>query len=410
MDGHCPNCQAQVASSDERCTQCGADLRGGTPRIGSLGVAAPARTSRAPRMALPSGQQRVCPQCGALALDQHTHCPRCEASYGDALLLVPSTFEQRFWVGIEATLTCRACGHASPCNHLDIEHSVTCLHCGLEQRLDPNQWWGALSHAHAVADLCGPHPEGRFPNELVSIRRHNPFAQVGTSCTSAEHHGTSNDRGQPILDVIATPGHPPCPVCHTPLELVRVAPPELALECPNPACGERTTTVLPDGVRMKIPDLVGIAGSEHEKGRRDVRIQRGPAGLGCYCPACSAIVSVVSYSTLVECQHCHTISRVPDKALRSLGFEAPKRQLWWLLFEGPSKLRAKLERTERRAVARAPARPGPARPSLAEPDDEAAEPLTGETSVGLKLLIGALLLLAVTGVVLAAVSQGRVFD
>jgi hypothetical protein len=313
--------------------------------------------------------------------------------------------EQRFWVGIEATLECRACGHASPCNHLDVEHTVTCLHCGLEERLDPNQWWGALAHAHAVGDLCGPHPEGRFPNELVSICRHNPFAEVGLTRVSAQHHGSTPAPGQPTLNVVATPGHPPCARCRTPLVLARVEPPELELECPNPECGERTTTVLPEGVRVKIPDLVGILGREHEKGRRDVGIEHGPQGLGFYCPSCASAVEVLSYSTLVECRLCHTVARVPDKALRILGFERPKTELWWLLFEGPSKLRSKLERVERKAIAKAPAKLGVAlRPDGAAGD--LMQPLSRGPSGTLKLLIAAFLLLAVAGLVLAILSRG----
>lgn len=399
----CPNCQTVLEIGAERCPTCQTEIRVGTQPVGSLGVAG-TRTSMAPRVAIPAGQHRVCPHCGAVTLDQRTHCGHCEESYGDSLVLLPTLFDRYFWVGIEAAIRCQACGHASPCNHLDLEHAVTCLHCGLEQRIDPNQWFGALAHAHAVADLCGPHPEGRFPNEFTSIRRQNPFTDVGVTRTSARHHGSTQDASQPVLDVVATPGHPPCLRCRAPLALARVEPPELELFCSNPACSERTTTVLPDGVRVQVPDLIGIVGREHEKGRRDVRVERGPEGLGCYCPSCAAQVQVLSYSTLVECRHCRAVSRVPDKALRMLGFERPKTELWWLLFEGPSKLRAKLERTERKAQARAPAKLGVALLPEASLGDELMRPLARGPSGIVKVAIAVFFLLALVGAVLAVLN------
>lgn len=377
----------------------------GTQPVGSIGVASEPRPNLVPRIAIPAGQQQICPHCGAIGLDQQSRCLHCEEDY-DAPLLVPATTERRYWVGIEATLSCHACGHASPCNHLDLENTATCLHCGLEQRLDPNQWWGALAHAHAVGDLCGPHPEGRFPNELASVCRHNPFAEVGLRRTSASHRGHPSDPEQPTLDVVATPGHPLCPSCRAPLALARVQPPELDVACPNPACSTRITSVLPDGVRVKVADLLGILGREHEQGRRDVRIERTPHGLVCRCPACADRVHVVSYSTLATCEHCGTASRVPDKALRLLGFERPKTETWWLLFEGPSRMRSKLERVERKALARVAPKLGfPLRPEQPS-GDELMAPLRRGPGAVAKGLVLALIALALVGVAIAIVTGG----
>jgi hypothetical protein len=114
----------------------------------------------------------------------------------------------------------------------------------------------------------------------------------------------------------------------------------------------------------------------------------------------------VSYSTLVECAHCRTLSRVPNKALRLLGFERPKTELWWALFEGPSRLRSKRERMERKALAKAPPKLGIALRPNQPPGDELMQPLTRGPTAALRVLIAALLILAVIGVVLALLSRG----
>lgn len=58
---------------------------------------------------------------------------------------------------------CTACGKRSPLASVDISGHAECMCCGLSQRFDSVQWTEALEHAHNIADLCGPNPEGQNP-------------------------------------------------------------------------------------------------------------------------------------------------------------------------------------------------------------------------------------------------------
>jgi hypothetical protein len=359
MDPVCATCRMPLAPGAGRCANCGTTTAKGT---GTQPIGSPPLTALAPQpsapLVAPSGQQRVCSTCGYIAASERDRCGHCETPYGAAALLVPLLAEQRFWVAVETTFQCRACGHASPLNHLDVDGAVLCLHCGIEQRFDANQWWGALAHAHAVGDLAGPHAEGRFPNPQVSVRRHNPHVEIGRSRVSAPNdQGAGQSTPPSALRLSAAPGHPLCPRCRAPLELISAQTPELEVRCTNPACAEHSVHVLPPKVALHVPQIVGVLGKEHIKNQKDVTLESDASGLVLVkCPQCTAPVDVSSHSTVVQCRYCQATSRVSHQLLRQMGFEKPKLESWWLLFQGPSKLRSKLERNERRAQPRPAAR------------------------------------------------------
>src|SRR5687768_8175247 len=85
------------------------------------------------------------------------------------------------WVAIECEFQCRACGHLSPLNQLDVDGSVRCLLCGLDQAFAQSSWRLALDAAHALADLGGAGAEGQHPHPALSIAAENPHLSARTA-------------------------------------------------------------------------------------------------------------------------------------------------------------------------------------------------------------------------------------
>src|SRR5690606_15817659 len=81
--------------------------------------------------------------------------------------------------------------------------------------------------------------------------------------------------------------------------------------------------------------------------------------------------------------------------------ERPRTEMWWALFEGPSKLRSKLERTERKALAR----PKPRHVVPLVPDaplgDDLMRPLPEPRSRVVPIAVGSLLAVSSVALVVA---------
>src|SRR5689334_13998326 len=128
---------------------------------------------------LPAGQLPLCRGCGVVGPLQASRCEHCQGALGEPRWWQPVAQQGLLWARVEASFECRACGHRSALNHLDVDGSVDCLSCGIAQRFDAKQWWTPLEHAHGVADLTGPHPEGLLPEPGSSIAQYNPHSELG---------------------------------------------------------------------------------------------------------------------------------------------------------------------------------------------------------------------------------------
>lgn len=249
-----------------------------------------------------------------------------------------------YWVRVSAEFQCRACGHASPLNHLDLDGSVRCMRCGLDQRFASNSWREALEHAHAVADLAGS-PEGRRPSPWLSIASDNPFKGV----TSAEHRqsGFATERGMQIptsMVMTASLGEPECEVCRVRLGFQRLGS-ELRSTCPR--CAEARSYGLPPIARSLARGLVGVMTAEHRSDQPITRVKddiEHPGAVALACPSCGGGLSVAPGVRVVTCSYCRTSSRIPEKTLFQLGSTDVQPEPWWLAFEGPSTKRRLLER------------------------------------------------------------------
>lgn len=290
----------------------------------------------------------ICLGCGVIAPERGTECEVCRLNLPttDRRARAPRLIGDRFWVAVRCQFQCRVCGHLSPLDFLDADGSVDCMSCGVAQAFDVTAWTDGLAHAHAVGDLSGPEPEGRFPDPSIAIAGRNPFARIGIDATRAQVQltGTTISGGMVIgrsLLVDASPGHPLCQLCRGLLTVERAHGGALSMRCQ--ACQEDRQYRIADAAQAVSDGLLGAVADQHRADSRDARIDRSEGGaLVIRCPNCAGAVSVSAASSAIDCQYCHVLLRIPNAAFQGLGRGVPEPLLWWLLFQGPSAQRAEL--------------------------------------------------------------------
>ena len=340
---------------------------------------------------------KVCPSCGLIAPPRWTECAACGAPWGGRLTNVTRDPDDPWCVAVRCQLQCRACQRLTPLDHLDVDGTVECRHCGHEQAFPPGSWREVVGMAGALGDLAGPDPEGRFPDPRVSIAAINPHRQTGVDrqAHSATVSGLVSSGGLSVaraLQIEASPGHPVCASCHGPLRVSATAA-RVSTTCPT--CGDATPYRTPPHVRELHEVLVGAIAPAHRDDVPEVKVAHsatgGPVALSC--PGCGAPLTVASGGPLATCGFCHLTSRLPDR-LGPRG--ATEARWWWLVFRG--------ETIARRRLLRDPSVQGEP-DGDAEVEDAPIAPATGRTRA---LKWAAILLfgggaLVVSGLVLAAV-------
>jgi hypothetical protein len=334
------------------CTSCGASLFPGAIFCGSCGTtlsAAPAAPAAAPApspyAAAPVGAATlpICLGCGIVAPSAKSACTQCGHAFGPTPAIVPRTTGDLVWAGVRASIRCRACGGEAPIDGCDLQGPYPCIHCGIDQFMNREQWLEGLRDAHEVTDMCGP-GEGAFPS-AVSVADYK-YAPIGREYVKAII-STSYSLGEGTpLKLEVSPGNPLCEACHVPMQLVSVADP-LVVRCPQ--CQKSHAHPRPQGAPGEV---VGIVGHHHEQGVQDVAAERDAGGaVAIRCPGCSAPLPIAAVGATITCAYCGVTSRLGPAMRRSMGSKDATPPRWWALFRGPSPARGRLEHaaTERRA-------------------------------------------------------------
>ena len=290
----------------------------------------------------------ICASCGVVAPRLCQACSECGAMFSSRPMTAPRQDASGYWVAVRCTFQCRSCGFAAPLDQLDVDGAVECGYCGLRQRFEPSTWTEALDFAHAVGDLAGPGPEGRFPDPSVWIAPANPFRDTGETITFSEFRqaGFEITGGATIpksLDIRAAPGFPVCPRCHVTL-VVQVSPDgRTTTTCST--CSESATFALPDHARAWGPGLVAVVAEEHRTSRaianETTASDTGVTAL--VCPNCGAPLAMKGSNRTIKCEFCGAFCRVPARFLVRAGQEKLVPEIWWMLFNGPSRKRRELE-------------------------------------------------------------------
>lgn len=342
---------------------------------------------------------RLCPGCGRIAPTERDQCEVCETAL-DQPLESPPRDDGAYAVAVRCEFQCRQCGKLAPLNHLDLDGSVICAHCGLDQAFDVGAWKEGLRHAHGVGDLAGPAPEGRFPHQQYSIVGANPAAGIGVRQTSqtstqASRHVDDGIVRTRSLRLEASPGHPLCPACHEPLD-VTLEPDVSTTICRR--CGDTATYELPPRSADLHKPLRAVQAEDHRRDHLDIRLDiRGEGGsVAVACPGCGATLPDAGQTKVIVCQFCQTVSRIPDKVRQQTFHITPEKETWWLWFHGNSQMRRRVENNE--------AIPGwkghkPSKPRTIETAPTVPTPWFPRWVVG-TILVG--VILAVTLIALAA--------
>jgi hypothetical protein len=288
---------------------------------------------------------RVCPGCGVIAPLARTTCVCCNTPFGAAPPVAPGGAGTAVFARVhESDFECRGCGLRSPIP-LTFEGEAECLRCGLRQAFAEGQWEEAVAVAHAVADLTGPDPEGRFRGAGGSIAATNPRKTLGVEHTRAESTQSTTiiDGGgmkRLTLRISVSPGHPLCAACHAPLAI--------ALDGRGNAqttrCGDRATYTLPARTAEKAPMLRAVLSAEQRTDQPVAKIDAvDAAGVAAIrCPSCGAALAATAGAELATCQYCRTTARIARRAWVRASGAAPPFEPFWLLLEGPSKKRFEL--------------------------------------------------------------------
>src|ERR1700683_4713243 len=87
----------------------------------------------------------VCASCGVVAPQSGTVCKSCSAPI--VRLTPPSASGGTYWVAAKCSFQCRSCSFAAPLDHLDVDGTVECMHCGTRQRFNVEGWREGLAFA-----------------------------------------------------------------------------------------------------------------------------------------------------------------------------------------------------------------------------------------------------------------------
>jgi hypothetical protein len=210
------------------------------------------------------------------------------------------------------------------------------------QQFDPSSWVSALDHAHAVADLGGPTPEGRTPSADVWIGDVNPHATLGVTATFAPF-----EAGE--IHVEASPGFPVCARCRAPQN---VTVDGARTVCVSPGCGTVTHHVLPGPAVAFAPALVAVlaAGPVAQAPAKAATTGGGPTALTC--PQCGVTLNAAqSSSRAIECTYCKNVAYIPARVRPRPNGEVAAPPIFFVAFRGPSAARRELEVAVRPPVA-----------------------------------------------------------
>lgn len=282
----------------------------------------------------------VCGACGVGAPVRATSCEACGAALATSRRHVPAG--GLVWCAVKATFQCRSCAFHSPLDGVELDRGVHCAQCGAFQKFATEGWQDALALSHAVADLAGPTPEGRFPSERIWIGDVNPHRDVGVSTTFVEGGGGEDAGGGALPEVEVGRGHPVCRACQQALD-VAVSPGRCETRCRG--CGATASYEVPAALSGWAPALRAVIAPEHRLDQKCVRLQQqaGGAVVALLCPHCGAPLRDVRAGS-VRCGHCGTSAHVPARARPREGGALVEAEPFFIAFQGPSQERERLER------------------------------------------------------------------
>ena len=291
---------------------------------------------------------RICNSCGVITLPNQDVCGACKAPLEVDSVSVEPVGEDLAFVRIHGHFECRSCGHGVALNHLDLDGSILCGKCGIEQKVKWQMWKVLITHAHATADLGGdakPAPGAPlwwYMRKVTGNRIASRYKAIGVSKSSyTVHRETSMHNDLPYV-LISSPGHPVCTSCRKPLD-VQLSGGELTTTCPE--CCSEASYSLPEQA-SRFPALVGVIAPGNRTDSKEAKTEKSPDGavVAISCPKCGGSLESVELGEVSVCPFCGTSCHIPARILQRTGREATASATWWMLFKGPCSLRKEIEK------------------------------------------------------------------
>ena len=290
---------------------------------------------------------RICNSCGVVALPKEDVCGACKAPLKAGAVSVEPVGEGLAFVKVHGHFECRSCGHGVVLNHLDLDGSVLCGKCGIEQKVKWQMWKSLITRAHDTADLGGdakPEPKAPlwwFMRKVAGNRIASRYKAIGVSKSCfTEHRDSSLHNDLPYV-FTSSPGHPVCTTCRMPLN-VQVNERQLTTICPQ--CRTQSTYSLPEQA-SRYPALVGVIAPAHHTDSIEAKTEESPDStvVTISCPKCGGSLDSVELGEVSVCPFCGTTCHIPARILMRTGRDTTTPANWWMLFKGPCSLRKEIE-------------------------------------------------------------------
>ncbi len=281
---------------------------------------------------------RICGRCGVYAPTKCVSCEHCGADLSEHVLDVKNG--ALVFVAIELQFICRGCGLASPLDGIDVDGVAECARCRLVQRFEPRWWSPVLERAHAVGDLWGRDPEGRRRGRFA-IGSSNAFAQAARQrpgVTYSEEPGAVGGQVPPNLIVWLAPGHPLARDRSMALSVAVKSPGRVRVKGPE----QREEFSTPESALVLHRGFVGAISDDQRIDRTVTDAAFEADGRRFQCSGCGASLPMEGDLKLVRCSRCGSVAYLPSR-LRHAMQSDPRPDLWWLVFEGGSPERRRLE-------------------------------------------------------------------
>jgi DNA-directed RNA polymerase subunit RPC12/RpoP len=324
----CPFCKTRYSGGALLCRNCGrpvppADIAEADVEEADIKAVAFGPGEPTPHVA--SNALRICPQCGRVVPTRHKVCRVCRDDRPEPVEVVRRV-EDAYWAHIAFEWACAGCTQRVPLTSLAGDGRAVCPSCRHTQELPALIWRTALRHAHAVADMAGPDPEGGAVGR-PPIATLNPFKEVGI-----ERADAPGERLRPADDtptnLVAGPGHPIC-ACGALIE------PSWRGGSHMCSCGASYSGEIPALVRRAMHRALVTLIVDRP------RAARGAAVVSLECPRCHAPLDAPEGVRRVTCKYCGASAAIVDPSAPSPS-RSPMSRLW-VLFRGPSAARTDLE-------------------------------------------------------------------
>ncbi|WP_437715786.1 zinc ribbon domain-containing protein [Sorangium sp. So ce448] len=329
----CPFCKTRYSGGALLCRNCGRPVPAADiaeeAGIAEAAIAELALGPGDPTPNVAANALRICPRCGRVVPTRHKACSVCRDD-PSAPVEVVRRVDDAYWGHVAFAWACAGCSSRVPLASLADDGRAVCPTCGHTQELSALLWRTALRHAHAVADMAGPDPEGGAVGR-PPIAPLNPFKEVGIERADAPGERLRPDDDTPA-NLVAGPGHPIC-ACGALVE------PRWRGGGYTCTCGVSHSGEMPALVRRAMPR--GVVALLVDRDRP--RAPRGAAVIALECPRCHAPLDAPEGVRRVTCKYCGGSAAIVDPAVPPPSPSPSPVPRLWVLFRGPSGARTDLE-------------------------------------------------------------------